>query len=103
MDMMGGLPCLFVYDIQVDKDYQRKGLGRHLLILMELIARREGMERISLPVQLGDEATVQWLSKIARGFTPDYSIVEATEGAFDAEMEVINCKSVCNELLFLSS
>ena len=42
MDKMEGETMLYVWDIHVDDEYQRKGLGRHMLTLMELIARREG-------------------------------------------------------------
>ena len=33
----GGDPCLFVYDIHVAKEKQRKGLGKHLMMLVCLI------------------------------------------------------------------
>ena len=42
MDKMEGETMLYVWDIHVEDEYQRKGLGRHMLTLMELIARREG-------------------------------------------------------------
>lgn len=40
MDVMVGETSLHVWDIHVEDSYQRKGLGKHLLTLMELIARR---------------------------------------------------------------
>lgn len=40
MDAMVGETSLHVWDIHVEDAYQRKGLGKHLLTLMELIARR---------------------------------------------------------------
>ena len=36
----GGSPVLYVYDIQMEAIVQRKGLGRHLMRLLELVARR---------------------------------------------------------------
>lgn len=40
MDKMAGETSLHIWDIHVDETHQRKGLGKHLLTLMELIARR---------------------------------------------------------------
>ena len=40
---MEGHPVLFVYDLHVQKESQRKGLGRHLMSLLELIARKQMM------------------------------------------------------------
>jgi ribosomal protein S18 acetylase RimI-like enzyme len=40
MDKMMGETSLHIWDIHVDESHQRKGLGKHLLTLMELIARR---------------------------------------------------------------
>ena len=37
---MVGETSLHVWDVHVEDAYQRKGLGKHLLTLMELIARR---------------------------------------------------------------
>lgn len=36
----------------MDASSRRKGLGRHLMMLLELIARREGMHVLALPVQV---------------------------------------------------
>lgn len=40
------------WDVFVDASSRRKGLGRHLMMLLELIARREGMHVLALPVQV---------------------------------------------------
>lgn len=39
MDIMVGEASLYVWDIQLEESVQRKGLGKHLLVLLELIAR----------------------------------------------------------------
>ena len=64
MDTMCGDTCLYVWDIHVDEAMQRKGLGRHLLTIVELIARREEMKYVSIPIQLNDDQTTQWLNKV---------------------------------------
>lgn len=41
---------LYVYDIQLEPEAQRKGLGKFMMQLMELIARRAQMEWVMLTV-----------------------------------------------------
>lgn len=84
MDTMAGEPCLYLWDIHVEEPLQRKGLGKHLLTLLELIARREKMRMLCFPVQLNDEVALSWISK-AKGFAPDATLESLLE--FDAEME----------------
>lgn len=57
IDQMAGDPSLHIYDISIEEELQRKGLGKHLLLILELVARREKMKLLSLPVQLGDSET----------------------------------------------
>jgi GNAT superfamily N-acetyltransferase len=85
MDQMEGETMLYVWDIHVDDDCQRKGLGRHLLTVMELIARREQMKMIALPVQLSDVRTLTWINSKCKGYAPDKSLLNLV--GFDAEME----------------
>ena len=37
---MEGSPCLFVYDVQLDAAYRRKGVGKQLLLTLEMMARK---------------------------------------------------------------
>ena len=82
---MRGDPTLHIFDIHIEEHCQRKGLGKHLLVVLELIARREKMKYISIPVMLGDVATEAWLKASGRGFCIDKSMDLL---GFDAEMEV---------------
>lgn len=84
LDQMIGEPCLYVMDLHMEEAFQRKGLGRHLLVLLELIARREQMTRVSFPVYLGDESTQAWVTK-QRGYVVDDSFGSL---GFDPDMEV---------------
>lgn len=43
---------------------------------------------ICIPVQLNDECTMAWLSKVGKGFSPDKSLLELV--GFDADMEVLS-------------
>lgn len=85
IDTMAGEPCLYIYDMHIEDHSQRKGLGKHLLMLLELIARREKMKLLSLPVQIGDNETSDWLTHIGRGWAVDESISSL---GFDADVEV---------------
>ena len=85
MDTMAGDPCLYVWDVQLEPSVQRKGLGKHLLMILELIARREKMEHLCVPVQLNDETSTAWIESI-RGFAQDDALRSLV--GFDAEMEV---------------
>ena len=55
-DVMEGSPCLFVYDVHISEGVQRKGLGRHLLTMLELIARKGNMYEMVMPVPKSDLA-----------------------------------------------
>ena len=52
IDAMSGETQVYVYDIHIEEEFQRKGLGKHLLIILELIARKEKMSFLSIPIQL---------------------------------------------------
>eukprot|EP01041_Mallomonas_annulata_P011469 gene11469-23987_t len=84
MDMMAGEPCLYLWDIQIEKSCQRRGLGRHLITLLELIARREKMSFISVPIQNSDAKAMEWITKI-RGFKNDFDLTSLV--GFDPENE----------------
>lgn len=60
VDAMAGEPSLMLWNIIIDSASRRKGLGKHLLVLLELIARRNRMRFLSLPVVNGDDATRDW-------------------------------------------
>lgn len=85
IDQMAGDPSLHIYDIHVEEESQRKGLGKHLLLILELVARREKMKLLSLPVQLGDNETTEWIRHIGKGWAVDESMAGL---GFDADVEV---------------
>lgn len=81
---MAGDPCLYIYDIHLEDHLQRKGLGKHLMVLMELIARREKMHCVCMSLQLGDEDSRQWVMKMQRGYEVDQTVERF---GLDKEME----------------
>ena len=82
---MAGEASLHIYDIHIEDHSQRKGLGKHLLMLLELIARREKMKVLTLPVQLADAETTEWITHAGRGWAVDESLADI---GFDADLEV---------------
>ena len=101
MDEMKGDSCLIVWDLHVEHEYQRKGLGKHLLTIMELIAKREGMSRIYIPIQLNDEIGLEWIESVCkpRGYFADESLLNLI--GFDSEMEGFQpyCKMLTKPLV----
>ena len=85
IDKMAGEASLHIYDIHIEDHSQRKGLGKHLLMLLELIARREKMKVLTLPVQLADAETTEWITHAGRGWAVDESLADI---GFDADLEV---------------
>ena len=64
-------PALYVMDLQVEPEVQRKGIGRHLMRTLELIARKQGMMHVMLPVVVKDEAAKQFVLSGLNGFKQD--------------------------------
>ena len=44
------LEVLYIYELQVSKMGRRAGLGRHMMVLCELMARKQGMQKVMLTV-----------------------------------------------------
>jgi hypothetical protein len=51
--MMGEI-CLYVLDMHLEKEIQKMSLGKHLLVILELIASKQSMSRLSFPIILND-------------------------------------------------
>lgn len=87
VDVMSGESCLIVWDLHVEHEHQRKGLGKHMLTILELVAKREGISRVYIPVQLEDDIAQDWIDSVCvpKGYAPDPSLKALID--FDAEME----------------
>ena len=46
----GPLEVLYVYELQLEPETQRKGLGKHLMMTAELVARKVGFQAVMLTV-----------------------------------------------------
>ena len=83
IDTMAGEPMLCLWDLQIGDSAQRKGLGKHMLMILELIARRESMSLLSVPIQLNDDVSLGFIRKCK--YVADMSLREVI--GFDPDME----------------
>ena len=67
----GGRPALYIMDIQVEPEVQRKGLGCHLMQIAEIIACKQGMMHLMMPVVVKDENARRFLLSGLSGFQQD--------------------------------
>ncbi|OMO79384.1 hypothetical protein COLO4_24457 [Corchorus olitorius] len=59
------IPVLYLYEIQLDSSVQGKGLGKFLMQLIELIARKNRMEALVLTVQKANSLAMKfYISKL---------------------------------------
>ena len=54
---MEGFPSLLVNDLQLAPEVQRKGLGRHMAMTLEMIARKQKMTFMQLKIFKGVKNT----------------------------------------------
>lgn len=87
VDCEEGEPAIIVYDIQVAPLYQRKGLGKHLMQLIELIADRYHIQFVMAPLIKGDPRSLAFFQSKLRGYEKS---VEYGED----EHQVILCKDL---------
>ncbi|KAL6962959.1 N-terminal L-serine N(alpha)-acetyltransferase NatD [Sarracenia purpurea var. burkii] len=62
------IPVLYVYELQLEPHVQRKGLGKFLMQLIELIARKSQMGAVVLTVQKANLLAMNfYMSKLSTG------------------------------------
>lgn len=76
---MEGFPSLLVNDLQLVPEAQRKGLGRHLAMTLEMIARKQKMTFMQLKLYKGSEAGEGFVASKLKGFAPDTTWVSPSE------------------------
>lgn len=63
--MEGVFDVLYVYELQLTATVQRKGLGKHLMQMMELVAKQCGMQMVMLTVLKNNKAAFDfYISKM---------------------------------------
>ena len=72
---------LYVYEIQVSDKAQRSGLGKRLMNIMELVAHKNGMQKVMLTVfKMNGGAMKFYLDKMK------YGVDESSPSNFDGEL-----------------
>lgn len=88
-EVEAGEAVLYVYEVQLEEAVQRKGLGRCLMQLCELIAHRLGMRCIRLTVMHGNEGARKLYASL--GYTLDESTPTSCDPSSDAQYDIL-CK-----------
>eukprot|EP01047_Picozoa_sp_COSAG01_P054805 COSAG01_NODE_6033_length_3888_cov_22.141990_2_plen_357_part_00 len=66
-----GFPALLVNDMQLVPEAQRKGLGRHMFMTLEMIARKQKMTFLLIRLYQGNEAGLTFVTEKLKGFQGD--------------------------------
>ena len=86
---MTGKPALWVFSIQLEDKVKRKGLGRHVMNVIELMARKNNMQSVYVVCMAEDNVTEAFVTSKLRGFEEEW-VDEEEEEAGD---EVVYKKS----------
>lgn len=84
----GGAEVLYVYELQAEANVRRKGVGRRLMQLAELIARRHLLQAVMLTVLKDNSAAVAFYTQ-KLGYAPDASSPSSC-GDDDAPHEILS-------------
>jgi hypothetical protein len=85
--VLGGEPALYIMDIQLVDAVKRKGLGKHLVRTLEMIARQQRMMHVMLPVTVADDNAKAFFLNGLNGFVlDDLSQVVSRYGSNDARL-----------------
>jgi ribosomal protein S18 acetylase RimI-like enzyme len=65
----GDVPCLYLYELQLQPQYVRCGIGKRLMVVLEMIARMQRMEDIMMTVLFKNENAMIFYKSL--GYTQD--------------------------------
>jgi len=68
-DSTPSVPVLYVYEVHLQKDARGVGLGRHLMVLAEEIAKRVGVEKVMLTCFVSNNTAREFY--VRQGYGPD--------------------------------
>jgi ribosomal protein S18 acetylase RimI-like enzyme len=80
---------LYVYELQIEDEYQRKGLGRFLMQAAEFIALKRKMERVMLTVFKANTASRDFYRKMNYQMHPTSPDLCDREAALEATYEIL--------------
>uniref|UniRef100_A0A6E8VYK8 N-alpha-acetyltransferase 40 n=2 Tax=Anopheles coluzzii TaxID=1518534 RepID=A0A6E8VYK8_ANOCL len=91
-DFVLGHTIVNIYDLHVEEQYQRKGIGTHLMITLEVLARRFGMQLLMVAVAKKDVDLKRFLLRL--GYRAD-----SKESAKYPECEVLIAPTKCYKII----
>ena len=60
----GDAEALYIFELQLSDAVQRRGLGKHLMIILELVARQQRMHKVVLTVLKANAAAVRFYEQM---------------------------------------
>lgn len=87
-DLDYGRSVVYCYEMQVDSEFQRKGLGAFMMQALEMMARHYGMERLVLTVLLNNDDGMRFYRTLG------YDVDETSPDKSDNCAYVIMSKSM---------
>jgi GNAT superfamily N-acetyltransferase len=95
-----GLACVFVREMQVVEKYRRRGIGRHLGRLMEMIGMKHQLSYVEYLVTSANTAAHDFISQKLKGYSTEgrEDLLMELDGDWDDDSFVIYSKVVSREL-----
>ena len=94
-----GEPCLLVRDMQVTTAYQRRGVGRHLMRLCEMIGMKFQLGYVEALVTRENAAAHAFFTSKAKGYsTEGRDFLDELDGEWDDDSFVVYSKCVSKVL-----
>mmetsp|Transcript_42509 Transcript_42509/g.133887 ORF Transcript_42509/g.133887 Transcript_42509/m.133887 type:complete len:261 (-) Transcript_42509:137-919(-) len=81
-----GEPALYVMDIQLEESVRRRGLGKHLMTVIENIARQQGMMHILFPVVKEDRRARSFVLEGLSGYVAEHLEILSYDGKNPGEI-----------------
>ena len=82
-------PVVYCYEIQVKPEFQSKGLGKHLMLVLQEIATRFKMYKVMLTCFKHNTSTMSWYHKL--GYTPD--VCDPEKSGENVKYHILSCRS----------
>lgn len=88
LDDEGKHPALYCYEIQVKKEFQSRGLGKHLMHVLSEIGSRFKMYKVMLTCFKHNTTTLEWYHKL--GYTAD--VCSPEQSGMQASYQILSSK-----------
>ena len=95
-----GAACVFVREMQVVEKYRRRGIGRHLGRLLEMIGMKHQLSYVEYLVTAANVAAHDFITKKLKGYSSEgrEELLMNLDGDWDDDSFVIYSKVVSKEL-----